>query len=113
RQPAPPGVQEAAIAQQQPAPATDRQAESGRFPDREFLRKQIDGFRWRATEGNKLGVETVVLEGDPSKPGYYLTINHFPPGVMSRPHFHGEERYCLVLRGTWYTGEGKQWLTGR
>ena len=40
----------------------------------------------------QLGVETAVVEGDPSKPGYYLTINHFPKGVMSRPHYHPDER---------------------
>jgi quercetin dioxygenase-like cupin family protein len=106
-QPAPPAEE------QQAAPEVNRQAEFGRFPDREFLRKQIDNFEWRATEGNTLGVETVVLEGDPSKPGYYLTINHFPPGVMSRPHYHPDERYCVVLRGTWYTGEGSEWITDK
>ena len=111
--PAPAPEAEPAAEAEQPAAGSDRQAEMGRFPDREFLRKQIDNFEWRATEGNTLGVETVVLEGDPSKPGYYLTINHFPPGVMSRPHFHPDERYCLVLRGTWYTGEGKDWVTDK
>jgi quercetin dioxygenase-like cupin family protein len=25
---------------------------------------------------------------------------------MSRPHYHPDERYVVVLRGTWYTGEG-------
>jgi hypothetical protein len=59
-------------------------------------------------KGRLLGVETAVVEGDPSKPGYYLTINHFPTGVMSRPHFHPDERYVIVLRGTWYTDEGKE-----
>ena len=111
--PAPEPTQESAPAAEAPAQGSDRQAEMGRFPDREFLRKQIDNFEWRATEGNKLGVETVVLEGDPSKPGYYLTINHFPPGVMSRPHYHPDERYCLVLRGTWYTNEGNDWVTDK
>jgi hypothetical protein len=33
-------------------------------------------WTWRPP-GNTLGVETAVVEGDPSKPGYYLTINHF------------------------------------
>jgi len=61
----------------------------------------------RATEGNKLGVETAVVEGDPSKPGYYLTVNHFPAGVMSHPHYHPDERYIIVLRGTWHTDEGE------
>jgi hypothetical protein len=48
------------------------------FPDRPFVRVQFDKLTWRPTEGNTLGVETAVVEGDPSKPGYYLTINHFP-----------------------------------
>jgi quercetin dioxygenase-like cupin family protein len=76
------------------------------FPERPFVRVQFDKLTWRPTEGNKLGVETAIVEGDPSKPGYYLTINHFPPGVMSRPHYHPDERYIIVLRGTWYTDEG-------
>ena len=77
------------------------------YPDRPFVRVNFDKLTWRATEGNKLGVETAVLEGDPSKPGYYYTINHFPKGVMSRPHYHPDERYVIVLRGTWYTDEGE------
>jgi hypothetical protein len=94
---------------QQPA-AANRQAESGQFPSRPFVRLKLDNLKWNATENNKLGVQTAVLEGDPSKPGFYLTINRFPPGVMSRPHTHPDERHCVVLKGTWYTGEGtKEW----
>jgi hypothetical protein len=77
------------------------------FPERPFVRVDFDKLTWRPTEGNTLGVETAIIEGDPSKPGYYLTINHFPPGVMSRPHYHPDERYCIVLKGTWYTDEGE------
>lgn len=73
---------------------------------RPFVRVNFDTLQWRATEGNTLGVQTAILEGDPSKPGFYLTINRFPPGVMSRPHYHPDERYVVVLRGTWNTGEG-------
>src|SRR5688500_12722636 len=76
------------------------------YPERPFVRVEFDKLQWRPTEGNKLGVETAVVEGDPSKPGYYLTINLFPAGVMSRPHYHPDERYVLVLRGTWHTDEG-------
>ena len=76
------------------------------YPERPFVRVEFDNLKWRPTEGNTLGVETAVVEGDPSKPGYYLTVNHFPAGVMSRPHIHPDERYVIVLRGTWYTDEG-------
>ena len=77
------------------------------YPERPFVRVEFDKLTWRPTEGNTLGVETAVVEGDPSKPGYYLTINHFPKGVMSRPHYHPDERYVIVMRGTWYTDEGE------
>lgn len=77
------------------------------YPERPFVRVPFDELTWRPTEGNTLGVETAIVEGDPSKPGYYLTINHFPAGVMSRPHYHPDERYIVVLRGTWYTDEGE------
>ena len=97
-----------AAEQQSPTATSNRQAEFGRFPEREFVRLTLDKFQWRATEGNTLGVQTAVLEGDPSKPGFYLTINKFPPGVMSRPHYHPEERNVMVVKGTWYTGEGKE-----
>jgi quercetin dioxygenase-like cupin family protein len=103
QQPAPPG------ASQPGPPGANRQAEFGLFPGREFIRLNLDKQKWTATENNKLGVQTAVLEGDPSKPGFYLTINRFPPGVMSRPHTHPDERHCVVLKGTWYTGEGKDW----
>jgi quercetin dioxygenase-like cupin family protein len=76
------------------------------YPERPFIRVNLDKVTWRATEGNKLGVQTAILEGDPSKPGFYVTINRFPPYVMSRPHYHPDERNAIVLRGTWYTGEG-------
>jgi quercetin dioxygenase-like cupin family protein len=92
------------------APASgDRQAEAGRFPGRPFLRQNLDKLTWTTTEGNKLGVQTAVLDGDPSKPGFYLIINRFPAGVMSRPHTHPDERHVLVVKGTWYTGEGPDW----
>ena len=93
----------------QASPSSDRQAEFGRFPSRPFLRQNLDKLTWTAAEGNKLGVQTAVLEGDPSKPGFYLIINRFPPGVMSRPHTHPDERHVVVVKGTWYTGEGANW----
>jgi quercetin dioxygenase-like cupin family protein len=92
-----------------PAPSENRQAEFGKFPDREFVRRHMDALKWTATEGNTLGVQTAVLEGDPTKPGFYMVVNRFPPGVMSRPHTHPDERHGLVLKGTWYTGEGPDW----
>ena len=105
--PAPANEGQAPAAAQAPAPSGPVTLPTG-YPDRPFARGEFDKLQWRPTEGNTLGVETAVVEGDPSKPGYYLTINHFPKGVMSRPHYHPDERYVIVLRGTWYTDEGKE-----
>jgi len=77
-------------------------AEAGR----PILRVKLDELEWKPIEGDTSGVQQVVVEGNPSQPGYYLVINKFPAGVMSRPHYHPDERHAIVLRGTWYTDEG-------
>ena len=51
-------------------------------------------------------METVTIAGDPTKPGIYVIRNRFPPGVMSRPHFHNQDRYVTVIKGTWWTAVG-------
>jgi len=48
----------------------------------------------------------VLVFGDPNKPGMYIVRNHFKSGQMSRPHFHDQDRYVTVIKGTWWTGEG-------
>src|SRR5687767_2927886 len=73
---------------------------------RPFLRVNLDKLEWKPLEGDTLGMQQVVVDGDPAKPGYYLVVNKFPAGVMSRPHYHPDERHAIVLRGTWYTDEG-------
>lgn len=44
--------------------------------------------------------------GDASQPGMYVTRNFFAAGRGSRPHFHDQDRYVTVIKGTWWTGEG-------
>ena len=53
-----------------------------------------------------VGVEVATLFGDPSKPGIYVLRIKWPPGIMSKPHKHPEDRHVVVLSGTWYTGTG-------
>ena len=72
--------------------------------------KLPDQIAWK---DNPSGNRTAVLQGDPSKSGPYAVLLQWLPGKMSRPHFHPDERYCLVLRGTWYTGESKEWVTDK
>jgi hypothetical protein len=51
-------------------------------------------------------MQAIVILGDPTKPGLYVLRNRFPPGVMSRPHFHNQDRYVTVIKGTWWTASG-------
>jgi mannose-6-phosphate isomerase-like protein (cupin superfamily) len=50
--------------------------------------------------------EQAVLFGDPTKPGPYVIQLRWFPGNMSRPHFHTNDRFFVVLSGTWWLGTG-------
>ena len=52
--------------------------------------------------------ETVTLFGDPSKPGMYVQRLRWLPGNMSRPHFHPNDRFFVVISGTWWMGTGEK-----
>src|SRR5262245_48244514 len=52
------------------------------------------------------GLRSAVLYGSPPKPGFYVIRVRFPPGTMSPPHFHPEERQIVVLKGIWWVGAG-------
>ena len=70
-----------------------------------FVRLKPDEVEWRESAGDN-GLKFAVLAGDPSKPGLYVIRVKFPPGLMTRPHRHPEDRHAIVVSGTWYTGEG-------
>jgi len=65
--------------------------------------KLPDQIKW--TE-NPSGNRTAVLQGDPSKPGPYAVLLTWLPGKMSRPHFHPNDRFFIVVSGTWWVGNG-------
>jgi quercetin dioxygenase-like cupin family protein len=54
------------------------------------------------------GLKNAVLYGDPTKPGPYAVRNRFSPNTFSRPHFHPNDRFILVLSGTWWVGTGEK-----
>ena len=53
--------------------------------------------------------ETAVLFGDPDKPGPYVIRLRWLPGNMSRPHFHPNDRFFVVVSGTWWVGSGEKY----
>ena len=52
--------------------------------------------------------EQAILFGDPNKPGPYVVRIKWLPGNMSRPHFHPNDRFFVVLSGTWWVGTGEK-----
>jgi hypothetical protein len=50
--------------------------------------------------------QTAKIYGDPSKPGPYAMLIRWKAGNMSRPHFHENDRFFVVLSGTWWVGTG-------
>ncbi len=62
-----------------------------------------DKIAWKQTSP---GSEQAVLVGDPSKPGLYIVLTKWLPNNMSRPHFHPNDRFITVIKGTWWMGTG-------
>jgi hypothetical protein len=55
------------------------------------------------------GSQNAVVVGDPSKPGFYMVYNKWTKGNhFSHPHFHPNDRYIVVLQGTWWVGSGSK-----
>ena len=67
-----------------------------------FIRMSPEDLAW----GTGNAMQSIVIVGDPNKPGIYVLRNRFPPGQMSRPHFHDKDRFVTVIKGTWWTASG-------
>ena len=81
-----------------PAPAAELDARALVFQ----LPEQI---KWRDPFGAS-PTNQAILAGDPSKPGLYIVLNRFKPGNFSRPHFHPNDRFITVVKGTWWVATG-------
>jgi hypothetical protein len=83
----------------------------GRVPDASTLNPAAIAFvlpekiDWRPASG-LTGTDAAVLLGDPAKPGFYIQLNRFHPGNFSRPHYHANDRYIMVVSGTWWVATG-------
>jgi hypothetical protein len=81
--------------------AVDRPATQGQA----FVRLTPEQVRWQDIPG-AFGAQVATISGDPSGRGLYVQRVRFPPHVMDRPHWHPNDRYVTVLKGTWFTGTG-------
>jgi hypothetical protein len=70
-----------------------------------LIYKLPDQISWGPV--NAAGAQSAVVAGDPTKPGFYAVYNKWTKGNhFSRPHFHPNDRYIVVLQGTWWVGTG-------
>ncbi|HSV16448.1 MAG TPA: cupin domain-containing protein [Tepidisphaeraceae bacterium] len=54
------------------------------------------------------GAKMAVLEGDPSKPGFFTIRAVFPDGFRIPPHMHPNAERVTVLSGTLYLAHGEK-----
>ena len=74
--------------------------------DPEVLKATLpENIQWRPAEGLP-GTEVATLVGNPAQQGFYIQLNRFSPGAFSRPHFHDNDRYIMVVSGTWWVDTG-------
>jgi hypothetical protein len=66
---------------------------------------ELDKIQWQKNPaGGPLEVATVV--GDRSKPGLYIQLVRWPAHTINKAHSHPDDRYAVVLQGTFYHGFG-------
>ena len=54
-----------------------------------------------AGSSNIATIQTVVLTGDPTKPGLYTLRLSLPPHTKVQPHSHKDDRAATVVSGDW------------
>jgi quercetin dioxygenase-like cupin family protein len=59
------------------------------------------------------GTQTVVLKGDPTKPGLYTMLLRVGPNTTIEAHAHPDDRVATVISGTWYFGYGAKFDEAR
>jgi quercetin dioxygenase-like cupin family protein len=67
-----------------------------------FIALQPEDLQWR----DRGDAKEVIVAGDPARDGMYVLRLTFPPGSGNRPHFHSQDRYVTVLKGTWWVAIG-------
>lgn len=54
------------------------------------------------------GIRTVLVKGDPDRPGLYTILLYVPANTQIAAHDHPDDRVATVISGTWYFGYGDQ-----
>ena len=74
----------------------------------------FDEIRWPPAQAGGTGtsgasgIQTVVVTGDPGKPGLYTLLLRVAPNVRIQAHAHRDDRVATVVSGTWYFAYGER-----
>jgi hypothetical protein len=72
-----------------------------------LIYQRPDQIKWNPPSA--AGSQNSVLVGDPAKPGLYIVLNKWLKGNhFSRPHFHPNDRFITVVKGTWWVATGNK-----
>ena len=85
-------------------------AQDAQSPQQRLTPKEIKWPAAAPTVGTSgaAGLQTVVLKGDPKKPGLYTMLLRLPPNTKILAHSHKDDRTAVVLSGVWYFGYGRE-----
>jgi quercetin dioxygenase-like cupin family protein len=68
---------------------------------------ELDKVQWQKNPAGG-GLEFATVVGDRSKPGLYIQLVRWPPHTINKAHSHPDDRYAVVLKGTFYHGFGEK-----
>jgi quercetin dioxygenase-like cupin family protein len=66
---------------------------------------ELEKMEWKRLSAAS-GIESATVVGDRSKPGLYIQVVRWPPHAIFKAHSHPDDRYAVVLSGTFYHGYG-------
>jgi quercetin dioxygenase-like cupin family protein len=65
----------------------------------------LDKLQWSKNPSTG-PLEFATIVGDRGKPGLYIQFVRWPPHTVYKAHSHPDDRYAIVLSGTFYHGFG-------
>ena len=69
---------------------------------------ELEKMPWTRIPGIGPAQEFATIVGDRAKPGLYIQLVRWPPHATLKAHSHPDDRYVMVLRGTFYHGIGEK-----
>jgi hypothetical protein len=69
---------------------------------------ELDKMPWTKIPSISPTQEFATIVGDRAKPGLYIQLVRWPPHAVLKAHSHPDDRYVIVLRGTFYHGNAEK-----